>query len=62
MSNLDYIQFVISAEFGGPLVAGVPAALAPSEREALERWSSRLARVRSGDNELALPSGALVWA
>jgi hypothetical protein len=62
MSNLEYIQSVVSARFGGPDSGEATADLTPREREALQSWSNRLTRIRTGQYELALPNGALVWA
>jgi hypothetical protein len=61
MSSLEYLQSVVSATHGGPAVYEVPSNLAPGERAALKTWITRMQRVRAGNNELVLPSGALVW-
>ena len=61
MTNLDYLQSVVSATHGGPTVSELAADLAPNERAALKTWIARLRRVRAGNNELVLPSGAFVW-
>jgi hypothetical protein len=62
VSNLEYIQAVVSARFGGPEAVASTADLAPTERKALEAWRNRLSRARDGQNELVLPNGDVVWA
>jgi len=61
-ANLDSIQKVVSARYGGPVEREASDALTPNEQAALRTWANRLNRARSCDRQIALPNGKLVWA
>lgn len=61
-SNLDDIQHVVSARYGGPEHAESSATLTRNEQAALRTWANRLMRAQAGGRQIVLPNGALVWA
>lgn len=60
--NLDYIQNVVSARYGGPAHGKGSTRLSPNEQAALRTWTNRLSRAEAANRQIVLPNGALVWA